>query len=568
MRSAESHVLLHFTLLTVVALVTTAQGAPYTITTQTGEVVGHASPTYEGVVEWQGIPYGSPPTTELRFTPPIPPAAWSTPLVANASGPGCPYLVGPLMKGVEDCLSLDVYVPASALEPNASPKQVMVFIHGGGAVIGNDISDGKKGQKGLYDGSRFAAKHDVIVVAMDYRLSVLGFLALDELKAENPHGSTGNYGLQDQQLALKWVSQNIAAFGGDPSSVLLFGESAGAFSICWHLVSPASKGLFTAVLLESGNCDSPAFFRQYDRATNFSRGYAAHVGCDPASLSGTKLLDCLRALPLEKIIDGGVLDAARSPLGKYPPNVFWPKLAPIMPWGFAIDGSSIGLTGVPAQLIAQGKGHPVPVLMGTNGQEGALFIPMMPVIVPGTLIPLDHHAAEHMLLHFFNQTVYQDVMEVYPPSKFKDYDALAVTVLTDYFFVCSTRRLLRAVAAANPSLPRYEYRFVYPIRSPLGEIMGDYHSVELGFVFGMKTVADTFKHPDDWVMSDTIQHYWTNFARTHNPSSPRNTTYQQWPLYANGTEHSLALDVPTYTITDLGQTSNCDFWDQAHMNYD
>jgi len=97
--------------------------------------------------------------------------------------------------------------------------------------------------------------------------------------------------------------------------------------------------------------------------------------------------------------------------------------------------------------------------------------------------------------------------------------------------------------------------------------MGDYHSVELGFVFGMKTVADTFKHPDDWVMSDTIQHYWTNFARTHNPSSPRNTTYQEWPLYVNGTEHSLALDVPTYTINDLGQTSHCDFWDRAHMNY-
>ncbi|KNC53709.1 carboxylesterase [Thecamonas trahens ATCC 50062] len=529
--------------------------------TSYGPVTGAVSKAYPSVIAWQGIPFAAPPTGDLRFKPPQAPKSWTEPLMTTDSGPGCPMYVEPVLKGTEDCLYLDVYAPINV----TADTQVMVFIHGGGYVIGNDY------HKGLYDGAHLAAKHGVIVVAMNYRLSVLGFLALDALKVE-AGGTTGNYGLQDQQLALKWVASNIAAFGGDPDSVLLFGESAGAFSLCWHLVSPGSKGLFAAVLFESGNCDSPSFFRPYEYATNFSAGYAAHVGCDPDALSEAELLGCLRALPLPKLIDGGVLLAGGSggSVGRFPPDVFWPKLAPIMPWGIAIDGSPAGLTGVPSKLIAAGKGMSnVPLLMGTNRNEGSIFLPMMIAMVPGIdVLPLSERTALLVLSHFFNSSVVAQARELYPRYAYKSWDKMASALLTDYFFVCSARRMLRAFGAAYPGTPRYTYRYVYKTDSPLYPVFGDYHSSELKFVFGNPVHNIPFDKTD-WTMSDIFGWYWTNYARAHAPSgaSPSSVDpYPFWPQWNETAQITQLLDVPVGQEAFLDDVV-CDFWDRVKVDY-
>lgn len=215
---------------------------------------------------------------------------------------------------------LDIYSPTTA---NATSKlPVMVWIYGGGYVFGDNR------ELGLYDATNIVNAHQYVHVAMNYRLSALGFLALPGLRAEDPNHSTGNVALQDQQAALRFVQQNIAAFGGDPSQVTIFGESAGAFSVCWHLVSQTSKGLFKAAIMESGNCESSAFFYPVDDAMTWGKEYAETVGCDSATHNDKELVECLRALPLDKVLNGGV--AKRNFKGSE--GTFHPLLYPFMPW--------------------------------------------------------------------------------------------------------------------------------------------------------------------------------------------------------------------------------------------
>lgn len=181
----------------------------------------------------------------------------------------------------------------------------MVWIFGGGWSLGD------ADEFGWYDGTNLATKHNAIIVSMNYRVGPLGFMALDELAQEDSRGALGSMGLQDQRAAMQWAKANVAAFGGDPDQISIFGESAGGFSVCWHLVSPGSKGLFRAGILESGSCDSPQFFRQKQDAIDFGKLYASSIGC---SGSGSELLACLRSQNTEHIM--------KSLLDFFDPN--WP----------------------------------------------------------------------------------------------------------------------------------------------------------------------------------------------------------------------------------------------------
>eukprot|EP01138_Halocafeteria_seosinensis_P005113 gb/GECG01005227.1/.p1 GENE.gb/GECG01005227.1/~~gb/GECG01005227.1/.p1 ORF type:complete len:659 (+),score=69.35 gb/GECG01005227.1/:1-1977(+) len=246
-----------------------------------------------GVNVFNSIPFAKPPTGERRFKPPEPPEAWEDPVDAWKLSWVCPQIkiLGGIFLGNEDCLYLHLWAPANATKESKLP--VMFWIFGGGYVLG----DGD--EFGFYDGTHLANKHNVIVVAPNYRLNSLGFLALPELKNESEHGSTGNLALFDQRLAMKWVQQNINEFGGDPARVAIFGESAGGFSVCWHLGSPASSGLFHAAIMESGTCDAPQFFQSYSYATSFGEKFAESVGCKEA---GPSRLQCLRSLSTEHLM--------------------------------------------------------------------------------------------------------------------------------------------------------------------------------------------------------------------------------------------------------------------------
>ena len=288
-----------------------------------------------GVAEFRGIPYAAAPTGALRFRPPQPRAAWSQTLNATQFGSACPQSARLGTPSVdEDCLSLNVYAPLSRQEG----RPVLVFIHGGSFNAG---SGGVAANGPDYRGNDIAARSGAVVVTVNYRLSILGFLASPALDAENDQGVSSNYGLQDQQEALRWVQRNVARFGGDPGNVTIFGESAGGISVLYHLVSPGCAGLFQRAIIESSD-DGASL--PLPAAETLEQPVVAALGCGDA----TDVAACLRALPVEKIVNSGL-------------NV-----------GPLIDGVTV--PGQPTDRIAAGSFNKVPVIAGTNRNEGTYFV--------------------------------------------------------------------------------------------------------------------------------------------------------------------------------------------------
>ena len=352
---------------------------------------------YGNATVFASIPFATPPLGALRFAAPIPPAPWSAPLDVSALPASCLQmkLSSSLYAGSEDCLRLSVTVPDACSASDASCP-VLFWIYGGAYILGDEE------ELGFYEAAKLATSQGVVVVAPQYRVGPFGFTALTSLRAEDAGGSTGNAALQDQVRALEWTRDNAHAFGGDAARVAIFGESAGGFSICWHLVSRASAGLFRAAIMESGSCDSPQFFMPAAAAVNFSRLYAASLGC-PATAPGADdapALACMRALSAEAVLeaipdwlspcwplpaancsngtaDRAVLreraatrlgDALRWAPGAPAPAL--PALSPLFPWGPAIDGADTGLRDLPLALIQRGEFNKVPAIFGTNKNEG------------------------------------------------------------------------------------------------------------------------------------------------------------------------------------------------------
>lgn len=208
--------------------------------TSSGQLEGRV---YDSCRVFRGVPFGEPPTGELRWRPPRAKAAWQGVRQATEPAAECPQL--DILRGIhygnEDCLYLSVYSPPQCTEE--SPCATLFWIYGGAWTIGGN------GEFGLYTGEQLAMKHGVVVVSVNYRLDVLGWLALGELADEGEAGAYGNYGLMDQRLGLQWTRENVAAFGGDPEQVTIFGESAGGFSVCQHITSPDSNGLFSRAIM-------------------------------------------------------------------------------------------------------------------------------------------------------------------------------------------------------------------------------------------------------------------------------------------------------------------------------
>src|SRR5262249_20666603 len=215
-------------------------------TSATAPPVDTTSGTVQGLIEqgvrkYQGIPYAEAPTGSLRWKRPVRKAASATPIDATGFGPQCPQLSGSSVSGDEDCLKITLWLPEN---PPATPLPVLFYIHGGGLSSGGVSSH-------VTDGTDLAKSQNVIVAEAQYRLNALGFFGLPELAAEDPNGSTGNYGFLDQLEALRWVKDNIASFGGDPNQVTIAGQSAGGSSVCTLMASPLSQGLFRAAIVQS-----------------------------------------------------------------------------------------------------------------------------------------------------------------------------------------------------------------------------------------------------------------------------------------------------------------------------
>lgn len=415
----------------------------------------------------------------------------------------------------------------------------MQWIYGGGFFAGS-IND-----KG-YNASRLAAKYNVIVVEGSYRLGSLGFLALEQAKKESPVGSTGNYGVQDQTRAMRWTRDNIKAFGGDPSRVTLFGQSAGAMSVAFHLGSPGSAGLFQRAIIESGTGDVPLFFSSYNRTRSFSEDFLRGAGCD--SNTTPDLLACARKLNVTEIV-GHVLKSNATGPG------FRPVLDPVMPWAITLDNTTEGLTLRPTDAIKNGTWNRVPVMLGSTVDEGTIFVPVMSVTAHVAL-PLNDATANKTFLHVFgnNRTVLDAVTQQYPSKAFPNNDDRASVVSRDYVFACGARRLANTIANAQGNA--YLYRFTFMDDRSLEKVFKVFHSAELLYVFD--NPKDQSFTADQQRVADTFGQLWTSFAKNGVPSSAYTPA---WTPYSAAKDPIMKLDLQS-SLESGYLTSACNFWDR------
>ena len=456
-----------------------ALATPPIIHSDDGPVQG--SRRFDGLLTYHGIPFAAPPIGDLRLAFPQRPAPWKSTLQAVDRRPICPqfnFAKGVHM-GSEDCLYLSVYVPVGCTE--ATPCPVMQWIFGGAWIMGDND------EFGLYDGSRLATAHGVVVVAANYRLDSLGWLALAELQHEDAmgDGAYGNYGLHDQRLALRWVQSNIRRFGGEPHAVTIFGESAGGVSVCQHLASPASNRLFSHAIMESGTCDGPWITVDGADAKRFGDAYATAAGCPPQAAPHARIA-CLRGLPLrdiqmpylswlcpwKRVKDpwcNTTLAHAQPPLRAWPTPR--PPLAPIAGFVPVIDGAESGLPEAPLARMRRGvinvspMGSTLRVILGTNTDELALFIPAMPLVVPGLPLPASDSSVSELVHHLvayheqWTTNTAQAILHAYPRDVYPHAAGRLVALGTDLVFKCPTRSAARALAAHGVPTYLYQYDF-------------------------------------------------------------------------------------------------------------
>lgn len=473
---------------------------------------------------FQGIPYAAPPVGALRWRAPVPAEAWDGTLDATAPGPMCPQFV-PIVgnvddRGDEDCLSLNVWTPEPAPK---TPLSVMVWIHGGSFEIGS-------GAEPQYDGRLLSERGDVVVVTINYRLGPLGFLAHPALEADDPDGGAGNWGIRDQQLALRWVHDEIAAFGGDPGSVTVFGESAGAMSACVHLVAPESRDLAQRVIMESGVCvrgdGTRAPVQSAEQAHELGARFAKGVGCD----ADGDVAGCLRALSAE--------DALR-----------WTENAADflseVRWRPVIDGKVI--PDAPEAMIADGDWSGVPIVLGTNRDELALFV------APPLGMPIATRDAYVALVAAQYPGRADEVLAQYPADDDAAANDAFVRLMSDWIFTCPTRTLARAAADVGGATYLYSFEQV-PSNSIFGDI-GVFHAAEIPFVFGTSSpLGGADSAP---ALSEAMQNYWTAFAHAGDPNGG---DLEAWPRYETASDKHMVLALPLVAGVGLRREA-CDFWD-------
>ncbi len=502
------------------------------VETLAGPIEGAASAAGQAFL---GIPYAAPPVGELRWRAPQPVAAWTKPRPATELGPTClqnlsldaqvgRHGTGPLL-GQEDCLTLNVYAPPAAGSGQGRP--VMVWIHGGALLLGSS---------GQYDPSVLARNTGALVVTINYRLGALGFLAHPALRG---HPGEGAFGLLDQQAALRWVRANIASFGGDPRRVTLFGQSAGAWSTCYQMASPEAAGLFSRAILESGACITSETSLPAASAEAGGERMASALGCD-----GPDVLACLRGKPAEDL--AGALAERDGVTG---PNSWAPA-----------TGLDV-LPLAPRDAFAAGRFNKVPVIDGTNRDEGRLFGYLRGF--QADLLTAGSYEAEIERLF---PTHAAAILAHYPADGFDSPRLAYAAVLTDGLFACPARALDRLLARTVPVFA-YEFDdpeapFSLPV-PPWAAPMHAYHTAEIAYVFGSSWIlADPANFGVEQVrLSALIQADWGAFARTGSPAAAGGPA---WPRFRDGSETIEDLSPAKVEISaDFAQRHRCDFWEHA-----
>ena len=476
-----------------------------TLDTPFGKITGLQKPCH---LEFLGVRYARPPVGSLRFQPPQCLDAWESECDATNFAPVAPQAypdTPPLqLPESEDCLTLNIYTPAA----DGRARPVMAFIHGGAFVIDS-------GSRPRTYGGHLAENEDVVVVTLEYRLGALGFLYLD--------GISPNLGLQDQICALKWIKTHIAAFGGDPGNVTIFGESAGAFSIAYLLIMPTARGLFHKAILESGALPVETPDQNRSTARQGTQKFLKQLKLSPTNLSAlweTGLAAIQRAT---KKVAGNMLTSGRA---------FFP----------VIDGELVPNDAFGA--LQGGCSQGIPMLIGTNANE----LPVFGSIVKSKI---QQWLVKNMFLRSLakdglDRSRVRQMLDLYrrslPPSERvdgKEFNHL----LTDQFFRIPAVRLAEAYQATTPDT--YFYQFAHPAPS----VKAAMHVMELYFVFGTldtPDIADIMKVPcseGEKHLSRQMMAAWASFARTGSPNTPG---LPEWPRYEPVRRATMVLDVESH----------------------
>ena len=467
-----------------------------------------ASVTAAGVASWKGVPYAAPPVGAQRWREPQPVAPWDSVRAADAYGHDCmqePFGGDAAPLGTppaEDCLFVNVWAPAPA---PTGRLPVMVWIHGGGFVNGGSSPS-------VYDGSSFA-RRGVVFVSLNHRLGRFGFFAHPALHRENPGGPLGNYGFLDQIAALRWVQRNVAAFGGDPGNVTIFGESAGGASVNTLLISPLARGLFHKAIVQSGGGRARGLMPMRairERGPNgepsaeaIGVAFASSVGVagdDAAALAALRSLDAMR------LVNGMNL------MNQQPETFAGPM----------VDGQI-----VPEEVEAAfraGRQARVPYVVGANDREFG-FLPLPP------------ERTDSMLAGFGADK--EAALAAFDPDKAGDKGEIGVRITSDQAMVEPARFLARATVVAGQ--PTWAYRFSYVASSLRATSKGALHASEIPFA--LATVRAKYGEattPEDLALASAMNGYWVAFARSGDPNGPGRP---RWPAYSAGED--MVMDFTT-----------------------
>lgn len=476
--------------------------APIDITTTDGVVRGRRG---RRVSRWRAIPYAAPPVGELRFRAPQPVRPWSgvhdaTEFRAAAIQPRFGTRIGPrqIQQMSEDALTLNIVAPAS---PSSPPRPVMVFIHGGGYIFGTSALT-------LYSGSRLALRGDVIVVSLNYRLGAFGYVDFGEFGTE-AHPFDSNLGLRDQIAALQWVQRNIAAFGGDPDNVTVFGESAGAHAVLSLLATPASVGLFHRAIAQSAPADWGV---TREEARMFARLCVSFLSSPD---NAHKALVDSDSHAIRRAYQRALRKMAQDYPGFFP-------TAPV------VDGEL--LPQLPFDAILDGNAHRVPLIIGTCRNEGALFARF------ADALPTDPRRLRAILAASGEEAT-RRVLQAYPGFPRAD---VAVQLGGDYTF---WRPSVEVMAGHNRHAPTYAYRYDFAPRSLKLAGLGATHATDLIPVFGGgdtswgRALTAAGGRRGMRSVTDQFQENWLQFARTGAPLS-------SWPAYTVDRRSTLIIDHP------------------------
>ena len=459
---------------------------------------------------YKGIPYAAPPVGERRWKPPQPVLAWQGVRDCFEFGAACPQKVPALFAGIpemairapfsEDCLFLNIWTPA---ERRSDKLPVLYWIHGGGFVMG-------AASQTLYDGEELA-RLGCVVVSINYRLGLFGFLAHPALSRESEANVSGNYGLLDQIEGLRWVKRNISAFGGDPRRVTIFGESAGGISVLCLMVAPQAKGLIHGAIAQSATGMNLAPLRE------------GHSGQETAEQAGQRFIAAcglgasvdaqqMRSLSPKVLVQGGPAEPGPgAPLRLKPLSLM---VGPIVDRRIIPDSPNL--------LFAAGRQHAVPMIVGNTKDEMSLF-------VLGSPMPADHSAYLTKLKDDFGDLA-DPIAQAYPGQDAKQIRSAVIQLTSDLSFVSESRYIARTQSAAGQRV--FRYQFSRGTKRGFLQSLGAHHGAEIAFLFQRSGSRDE----DEKRISQSMGRYWINFAAAGDPNGQ---DLPKWPAYRMGAEEVL-----------------------------